>query len=164
MAHEKFLDLSYGENPHQNAALYVEIGRALARALPGREAARTGALVQQRARPRLGAPSSLAEFDEPAAVIVKHNNPCGVGDRATTSARPTRRRWRATRCRRSAGVIALNRPVDQALAERLHENFIEVLIAPGYEEDALDVLTPEGGDPDPRGRRAPRATSRASAT
>ena len=47
------------------------------------------------------------------------------------------------------GVIALNRPVDKALAERLHEQFIEVLIAPGYEEGALDGAAAEGGDPDP---------------
>ena len=51
------------------------------------------------------------------------------------------------------GVIALNRPVDEALAERLHEHFVEVLIAPGYEDGALDGAAAEGGDPDPlRGR------------
>ncbi len=138
MAHEKFLDLSYGENPHQTAALYVETGaraHVLSKVakLHGRALSFNNVLDLDSAR-RL-----LEEFDEPAAVIVKHNNPCGaavaesVGDAYD----------RALACdplSAFGGVIALNRPVNAALAERLHENFIEVLIAPGYDEGALEVL------------------------
>jgi len=138
MAHEKFLELSYGENPHQTAALYVETGarsHVLSRVgkLHGRELSFNNVLDLDSAR-RL-----LDEFDGPAAVIVKHNNPCGaaVADRVGEAYE------KALACdplSAFGAVIALNRPIDRALAERLHENFIEVLIAPGYEDGALDVL------------------------
>jgi phosphoribosylaminoimidazolecarboxamide formyltransferase/IMP cyclohydrolase len=138
MAHEKFLDLSYGENPHQNAALYVEVGarsHVLSRVakLHGRALSFNNVLDLDAAR-RL-----LDEFERAACVIVKHNNPCGValgeeiGDAYAN----------ALACdplSAFGGVIAVNRPVDRALAERLHEHFVEVLIAPGYSEDALEVL------------------------
>ena len=138
-AYEKFLDLSYGENPHQKGALYVETGarsHVLARVskLHGRALSFNNVLDLD------AASKLLAEFSEPAAVIVKHNNPCGaaiadsVGDAYE----------KALACdplSAFGGVIALNRPVDRALAERLHENFIEVLVAPEFAEDALAVLT-----------------------
>ena len=138
MAHEKSLDVSYGENPHQKAALYVEVGvrsHVLSRVakLHGRALSFNNVLDLDAAR-RL-----LAEFQRAACVIIKHNNPCGVavaggiGDAYA----------RALKCDPMSafgGVIALNRRVDRPLAERLHEHFVEVLIAPGYDADALDVL------------------------
>ena len=138
MGHEKFLDLSYGENPHQGAALYVEVGarsHVLSRVakLHGRALSFNNVLDLDAAR-RL-----LDDFEETACVIVKHNNPCGVavGDSVDEAYA------KALACdplSAFGGVIALNRPVHRALAERLHQHFIEVLIAPGYDEDALDVL------------------------
>jgi phosphoribosylaminoimidazolecarboxamide formyltransferase/IMP cyclohydrolase len=138
MAHEKFLDLSYGENPHQKAALYVEVGartHVLSRVakLHGRALSFNNVLDLDAAR-RL-----LDEFDPAACVIVKHNNPCGVAVSEGLGAAYEK----ALACDPMSafgGVIALNRNVDRALAERLHENFIEVLIAPSYDEDALTVL------------------------
>jgi len=138
MSHEKFLDLSYGENPHQSAALYVETGarsHVLSRVakLHGRALSFNNVLDLDAAR-RL-----LSELEEPAAVIIKHNNPCGAaigGDCAEAYAK-------ALACdplSAFGGVIALNGKVDRALAERLHENFVEVLIAPGFDDDALEVL------------------------
>ena len=138
-AYEKFLDLSYGENPHQKAALYVESGarsHVLARMakLHGRALSFNNVLDLD------SATKLLAEFDEPAAVIVKHNNPCGAAigeDIADAYAK-------ALECdplSAFGGVIALNQPVGRSLAEKLHENFIEVLIAPGFSDDALEVLT-----------------------
>ena len=137
-SHEKFLDLSYGENPHQSAALYIETGarsHVLSRVakLHGRALSFNNVLDLDAAR-RL-----LSEFDEPAAVIIKHNNPCG----AAIGGDCTEAYEKALACdplSAFGGVIALNGRVDRALAERLHENFIEVLIAPGYDDDALDVL------------------------
>jgi phosphoribosylaminoimidazolecarboxamide formyltransferase/IMP cyclohydrolase len=137
-AYEKFLDLSYGENPHQNAALYTEVGarsHVLSRVskLHGRALSFNNVLDLDAAR-RL-----LAEFEEPTCVIVKHNNPAGV---AIADA-PGEAYEKALVCDPMSaygGVIALNRPVDEALARRLHENFVEVLIAPGYEGGALEVL------------------------
>ncbi len=158
--YEKFLDLSYGENPHQKAALYVESGarsHVLARMakLHGRELSFNNVLDLD------AATKLLADFDEPAAVIVKHNNPCGAAIAGDVAAAYEK----ALACdplSAFGGVIALNRPVDRALAERLHENFIEVLIAPEYSEDALEVLqqkeairilhNTEDGGPEPRER------------
>ena len=138
MAHEKFLDLAYGENPHQNAALYVEVGarsHVLSRVskLHGRALSFNNVLDLDAAR-RL-----LDEFEGPACVIVKHNNPCGVA----LAERPEEAYEKALACdplSAFGGVIALNRNVDVPLAQRLHEHFIEVLIAPGYDADALEVL------------------------
>jgi phosphoribosylaminoimidazolecarboxamide formyltransferase/IMP cyclohydrolase len=138
MAHEKFLDLSYGENPHQKAALYVEVGirsHVLSRVakLHGRALSFNNVLDLDAAR-RL-----LEEFDQAACVIVKHNNPCGVA-----IAEGIRGAYEnALACDPMSafgGVVALNRNVDRVLAERLHKHFIEVVIAPSYDEDALAVL------------------------
>jgi phosphoribosylaminoimidazolecarboxamide formyltransferase / IMP cyclohydrolase len=138
VALEKFLDLSYGENPHQRAALYTEVGsrsHVLSKVakLHGRALSFNNVLDLDSAR-RL-----LAEFDRPACVIAKHNNPCGVALGETIDEAHAK----ALACdplSAFGGVVALNREVGHALAERLHESFIEVLIAPGYEESALGVL------------------------
>ena len=139
MPHEKFLELSYGENPHQRAALYVETG-ARSHVL-SRVAKRHGrALSFNNVLDLDSARALIDEFERPACVIVKHNNPCGaavagsVGDAYE----------RALACdplSAFGGVIVLNRPIDAALAERLHAHFVEVLLAPGYEQTALDILT-----------------------
>jgi phosphoribosylaminoimidazolecarboxamide formyltransferase/IMP cyclohydrolase len=138
IAHEKFLDLSYGENPHQKAALYVEVGarsHVLSRVakLHGRALSFNNVLDLDAAR-RL-----LDEFEPAACVIVKHNNPCGVATAEGIGVAYEK----ALACDPMSafgGVIALNRNVDGPLAERLHEHFIEVLIAPSYDDDALNVL------------------------
>ncbi len=138
MAYEKFLDLSYGENPHQNAALYVEVGarsHVLSRVakLHGRALSFNNVLDLDAAR-RL-----LDEFEQAACVIVKHNNPCGVAI-ADSIADAYEKALACDPLSAFGGVIALNRPVDRGLAERLHEHFIEALIAPAYDQDALEVL------------------------
>jgi phosphoribosylaminoimidazolecarboxamide formyltransferase / IMP cyclohydrolase len=138
MAHEKFLDLSYGENPHQNAALYVEVGarsHVLSRVakLHGRALSFNNVLDLDAAR-RL-----LDEFEQSACVIVKHNNPCGVAI-ADDAAGAYAKALACDPLSAFGGVVAFNHIVDQALAERLHENFVEVLIAPSYEPEALEVL------------------------
>jgi phosphoribosylaminoimidazolecarboxamide formyltransferase / IMP cyclohydrolase len=138
MAHEKFLDLSYGENPHQSAALYVET--AARSHVLSRVAKRHGrALSFNNVLDLDSARRLLAEFDGPAAVIVKHNNPCGVAV-AGDVAEAYENALACDRMSAFGGVIALNRPVGKALAERLHKNFIEVLIAPGFDDGALEVL------------------------
>jgi phosphoribosylaminoimidazolecarboxamide formyltransferase / IMP cyclohydrolase len=138
LALEKFLDLPYGENPHQNAALYLDMGvrsHVLSRVaqLHGRELSFNNVLDLDSAR-RL-----LDEFDEPACAIIKHNNPCGAAA-ATTVGEAYERAFACDPLSAFGGVIALNGPVDRALAERLNEQFVEVLIAPGYDEEALGVL------------------------
>jgi len=138
-AYEKVLELSYGENPHQRAAYYSRVG------------ARTHLLSQ--VRQHHGKPLSFNnlldldaarrlcdEFDGvPAAVIVKHNNPCGVALAETPLAAYTR----ALECdplSAYGGVVVLNARIDAELAAALAQQFIEVLFAPGYDEDALEIL------------------------
>ncbi len=137
---EKFLDLSYGENPHQRAALYTEVGarsHVLSKVAKqhGRALSFNNVLDLDSAR-RL-----LNEFEgTPACVIVKHNNPCGVATGATALDAYEK----ALACDPTSaygGVIAFNEPIDSALADRLSQNFIEVLIAPAYAEDAMEILT-----------------------
>ena len=141
MSHEKFMELPYGENPHQKAALYVESAAGKHHVLAGRrQAARQGALVQQHPRPRLGA--AAARRVRRAGVRDRQaQQPLRDGHRARPSTRPTRAPSPATRSRRSAACCVFNRPIDGALAERLHQQFIEVLLAPGFEAGAMEVLT-----------------------
>jgi phosphoribosylaminoimidazolecarboxamide formyltransferase/IMP cyclohydrolase len=136
---EKFLDLSYGENPHQRAALYTEVGtrsHVLSRVAKqhGKALSFNNVLDLDSARKLVG------ELSGPGCVIVKHNNPCGVAEGATA----LEAYEKALACDPASafgGVIAFNDPIDRTLAERLAENFIEVLIAPGYFEGAMEILT-----------------------
>ncbi len=138
IALEKELDLSYGENPHQRAALYSEVG-VRSHALSGISKLHGRALSFNNVLDLDSARVSTGDFEEPACTIVKHNNPCGVavGEDALDAYR------KALACdplSAFGGVIALNRPIEVALAEALHENFVEVLIAPGFDDGALEVL------------------------
>ncbi len=136
---EKFLDLSYGENPHQRAALYTEVGarsHALSKVAKqhGKSLSFNNVLDLDSGR------KILNEFEGPACVIVKHNNPCG----AAIGSSCLEAYEKALACdpvSAFGGVICFNGEIDLALAERLHENFVEVLIAPAYADDAMEVLT-----------------------
>jgi phosphoribosylaminoimidazolecarboxamide formyltransferase / IMP cyclohydrolase len=137
-SYEKVSDLRYGENPHQRAAFYARVGApthllAGVRQLHGKELSFNNLLDLSAAR------ELVEDFDGPACAIVKHNNPCGcaVGERAQDAYE------RAFACDPQSaygGVIAVNRPVDCALAQELGKQFIEVLLAPAYDADALEVL------------------------
>jgi phosphoribosylaminoimidazolecarboxamide formyltransferase/IMP cyclohydrolase len=137
-AFEKVVDLSYGENPHQRAAYYEEAGvrtHLLARTvkLHGKELSFNNLLDLDSGR-RL-----LREFELPAAAILKHNNPCGAAVGETLDEAYDK----AIACDPESafgGVVVLNRRVDAELAEKLTENFVELLFAPGYGEGALEIL------------------------
>ena len=138
IALDKVLDLSYGENPHQRAAYYAERG-AQAHLLSNVEQLHGKDLSFNNLNDLSAAVSLARELDVPACVIVKHANPCGVAmgdtvgdayDRALASD-PTSA---------YGGIVVVNRKVDAALGERLAEQFVEVLFAPGYDDDALDAL------------------------
>jgi phosphoribosylaminoimidazolecarboxamide formyltransferase/IMP cyclohydrolase len=135
---EKFLDLSYGENPHQRGALYTEVGargHVLSRVSKehGKDLSFNNVLDLDSAR------SLLADLDDPACVIVKHNTPCGAAE-GESALDAYEKALACDPLSAFGGVIALNRPVDEELARRLHENFVEVLIAPGYEGEAMATL------------------------
>jgi phosphoribosylaminoimidazolecarboxamide formyltransferase/IMP cyclohydrolase len=135
----KELECSYGENPHQRGAYYSEIGAP--QHLLGGVAVRHGKPLSYNNLLDVDAARGLvAEFTDPAVVIIKHNNPCGVslGDDLASAY------LRAKACdpvSAFGGVYAVNRTVDLALAEHLAEMFVEVLWAPGYDDDAFEVLT-----------------------
>jgi phosphoribosylaminoimidazolecarboxamide formyltransferase/IMP cyclohydrolase len=137
-SYEKVLDLPYGENPHQRAAYYSEIGArthlmSMVSKLHGRELTFNNLLDLDGGR-RL-----VDEFELPVAAIIKHNNPCGVAIAA--GAEQAFDKALATDPQSAyGGIYCFNRRVDRALAEKLHAQFAEVIFAPGYDEDALEVL------------------------
>jgi phosphoribosylaminoimidazolecarboxamide formyltransferase/IMP cyclohydrolase len=137
-AFEKVLDLSYGENPHQRAAYYAQAGArthllSMVSKLHGKELSFNNLLDLDSGR-RL-----VEEFEVPAAAIVKHNNPCGCAVEADAAA-AFDAALATDRMSAFGGVYCFNRKVDKALAEKLHEIFVELVYAPGYDDDALEVL------------------------
>jgi phosphoribosylaminoimidazolecarboxamide formyltransferase / IMP cyclohydrolase len=137
-SYAKVSDLRYGENPHQQAAFYARAGApthllAGVSQLHGKELSFNNLLDLSSAR------ELVEEFSDPACVIVKHNNPCGCAVAASGQVAYER----AFACDPESaygGVIAVNRPVDAAFAEQLGKQFIEVLLAPGYDQAALEIL------------------------
>src|SRR5271168_4649497 len=137
-AYEKVSDLRYGENPHQSAAFYARTGASThlldgVRQLHGKELSFNNLLDLSSAR------ELVEDFQAPACAILKHNNPCGcaVADNGRVAYE------RAFACDPQSaygGVIAVNRRIDRAFAEELNKQFIEVLLAPGFDADALELL------------------------
>jgi phosphoribosylaminoimidazolecarboxamide formyltransferase/IMP cyclohydrolase len=129
--------LRYGENPHQQAALYWtgETGIAGAEQLQGRELSYNN-LVDLDAAWQL-----ILEFQEPAAAIIKHTNPCGCAESATLT-ESYRLAFEADPISAFGGILAFNRPVDLPTAEEILKNrtMVEAIAAPGYSREALQVL------------------------
>ncbi len=130
--------LRYGENPHQKAALYesaafVGTGIAQATQLQGKE------LSYNNINDADAALECVAEFSEPAAVIVKHMNPCGVAIGSNLHDAYVKA-FSCDTVSAFGGIIALNRPLDRATAEEIAKIFVEVIIAPSVDEDALAVM------------------------
>jgi phosphoribosylaminoimidazolecarboxamide formyltransferase / IMP cyclohydrolase len=136
--YEKVLDLPYGENPHQRAAYYTEAGArthllSMVSKLHGKELSFNNLLDLDAAR-RL-----VDEFEVPAAAIIKHNNPCGCAV-GSQPAEAFERALATDRMSAFGGVMCFNRKVDLAVAEQLASMFIELVCAPEYDEDALELL------------------------
>jgi phosphoribosylaminoimidazolecarboxamide formyltransferase/IMP cyclohydrolase len=137
-AFDKVLDLAYGENPHQRAAFYAERGRRTH--LLSRVEQLRGKPLSFNNLNDLSAARLLArEFDEPASVIVKHANPCGVAT-ARTMEEAHAKALASDPVSAYGGVVVLNRAVTAALGETLAEQFVEVLFAPGFDEQAMEAL------------------------
>ncbi|MGZ4334787.1 MAG: bifunctional phosphoribosylaminoimidazolecarboxamide formyltransferase/IMP cyclohydrolase [Gaiellaceae bacterium] len=143
VALEKVLDLAYGENPHQRAAYYAERG---ARShLLSRVEQRHGKELSFNNLNDLNAARLLArEFTLPACVIVKHANPCGVAIGATAE-EAYDKALASDPTSAYGGVVVFNDEVEHVLGEKLAEQFVEVLFAPGYTEGALAALTRKQG-------------------
>jgi phosphoribosylaminoimidazolecarboxamide formyltransferase/IMP cyclohydrolase len=136
---EKVLDLSYGENPHQRAAYYAEANAR--RHLLSRVDQRAGRELSFNNLNDLDAARAvLREFTMPTCVIVKHANPCGCG-MASTIEDAYEKALAADPVSAYGGIVALNRRVEPALAERIEQQFVEVLLARGFDDDALVRLS-----------------------
>jgi phosphoribosylaminoimidazolecarboxamide formyltransferase / IMP cyclohydrolase len=135
---DKVLDLSYGENPHQRAAYYADRG-ARAHLLSRVEQLHGKAISFNNLNDLSAARLVCREFAVPACVIVKHANPCGVALGATIE-EAYDKALASDPVSAYGGIVVLNRDVDAALGEKLAEQFVEVLFAPGYDEAALEAL------------------------
>ncbi len=138
LSYEKRMDLRYGENPHQQAALYVDalfLAASVAKAeqLHGKELSYNNIVDADAAL------ACVLEFEQPCAVAVKHANPCGVAT-AECVYEAYRRAYTADPVSIFGGIVAVNRPLDAETAEMMKEIFLEVVIAPEFSEEALDIL------------------------
>lgn len=132
---EKKAGLRYGENPHQAAALYSSGtgGLADAEQLHGKEMSYNNYVDTDAAR------RAAYDFAQPAVAIIKHANPCGIAV-AADIAQAHARAHACDPVSAFGGVIAANRPVSAAMADQIAEVFTEVIVAPGYEAGALEIL------------------------
>ncbi len=136
---KKQKELRYGENPHQRAALYQgekEAGLSSAKKISGKDLSFNNFLDLDAAL------SIVREFKDPAAVVIKHTNPCGVGC-ASSLANAFKKAYSGDPLSAFGSIIGLNKAVDRATAEEIaspEKKFIEAIIAPDYEEEALEIL------------------------
>jgi phosphoribosylaminoimidazolecarboxamide formyltransferase/IMP cyclohydrolase len=150
---EKQQPLRYGENPHQAAALYIPAGKppsglAAAKQLQGKELSYNNYVDLEAAR------SIAAEFHKPAAVIIKHNNPCGTAEQESLL-NAYLQAYACDPVSAFGGVLAFNRTVDAATAEEVAKLFVECIAAPGFDRKARELFAakknlrllelPEGG-------------------
>lgn len=136
---EKSQDMRYGENPHQSAAFYKEIGKfegsiAASKQLHGKE------LSYNNIADADAAIAIVKEFDEPAIVAVKHANPCGVaiGDDIYSA---YVRAYKADPVSIFGGIVASNREIDAKTAEEISKIFLEIVIAPSFTKEAFDIIS-----------------------
>ncbi len=139
MTFEKVQDMRYGENPHQSAAFYREIGKKKgsitdAVQLHGKE------LSFNNINDTNGALELLKEFTEPTVVACKHGNPCGVGS-ADNIYDAWVKAFNADKTSIFGGIVVINREVTKEMAQEMKEIFLEVVVAPSYEKEALELLT-----------------------
>jgi len=131
-------ELRYGENPHQAAALYTPAGRlpeglAAAKQLQGKELSYNNYVDLEAAR------SLVAEFERPAAVIIKHNNPCGAAQQSTL-VEAYLKAFASDPVSAFGGVLAFNHIVDAVTAEEVAKLFVECIVAPGFADRAQEIF------------------------
>ncbi len=138
LTYEKVQEMRYGENPHQKAALYKEVGKCdgsltIATQLNGKE------LSFNNINDTNGALELLKEFEEPTVVACKHGNPCGVGS-GSDIYEAWSKAFSADKTSIFGGIVTVNREVTVKMAEEMKEIFLEVIVAPSFEKEALDIL------------------------
>jgi phosphoribosylaminoimidazolecarboxamide formyltransferase/IMP cyclohydrolase len=137
LAYAKLSDLRYGENPHQQGALYRPAhgvgGFANAQVLHGKEPSFNNILDADAAW------RVVSDFSDQAVVVIKHTNPCGLAVH-DDQAEAYRRAYEGDTTSAFGGIVGFNRPVTNAAVEAMKGVFYEVVVAPGYEPDALEIL------------------------
>ncbi len=136
---KKAQELRYGENPHQRAAFYREYALtepsvSNAVQLQGKELSYNNILDLDSAY------ETVKEFEEPAVVIIKHNNPCGVAISFASLADAYRKARDCDPVSAFGGIVGFNRPVDVETAREMRDLFLEAIIAPGFDPEALELL------------------------
>lgn len=136
---KKAQELRYGENPHQRAAFYrddlqTEPSVSNAVQLQGKELSYNNILDLDSAY------ETVKEFEEIAVVIIKHNNPCGVATSLTSLVEAYQKARDCDPVSAFGGIVGFNRPVDRETALEMREIFLEAIIAPGYDPEALEIL------------------------
>ena len=139
LAYKSKEELRYGENPHQRAAFYKEVGKregtlAGAIQLHGKE------LSFNNINDANGCIETLKEFDEPTVVAVKHANPCGIGS-GEDILEAYEKAYECDKVSIFGGIVAANREINEKVAGKINEIFIEIVMAPSFTEKALEVLT-----------------------
>lgn len=138
LTYEKVQQMRYGENPHQMAAFYQEVGNTKGlltniKQLHGKE------LSFNNINDTHGALELLKEFDEPTVVACKHANPCGVAS-ADTIAQAYNKAYVSDPVSIFGGILVANREIDKATAEEINKIFLEIVLAPSFSEEALEIL------------------------
>lgn len=138
LTYEKVQEMRYGENPHQKGALYKEIGKCVgslttAKQLNGKE------LSFNNINDTNGALELLKEFDEPTIVACKHGNPCGVGS-SENIYDAWKKAYESDKVSIFGGIVVSNREITKEVAEEMKEIFLEVIVAPSFTQEALDLL------------------------
>lgn len=133
LGYRKKQTLRYGENPHQSAAWYIDANNPFEHQIQGKE------LSFNNINDASAALQCVSEFDAPTCVVVKHANPCGVAS-AQRIEEAFSRAWAADSKSAFGGIVALNRPCTKTIANILTGVFIEIILAPGFSEEALELF------------------------
>lgn len=138
LTYEKVQNMRYGENPHQKAALYKEIGKCegsltTAKQLNGKE------LSFNNINDTNGALELLKEFEEPTVVACKHGNPCGVGS-SSDIYEAWQKAFHADKTSIFGGIVVANEEINIKMAKEMKEIFLEVIVAPSFAPEALEIL------------------------
>jgi len=139
MQFAKAQDLRYGENPHQKAVFYREKDKTLsaipnARQLQGKELSYNNIMDGDAAW------SMVSDFTEPAAIVMKHSNPCGAATSESGIKDAYIKAMATDPLSAFGGIVSFNRPVDRETAEEMAKTFLEVIIAPSFDKEALEIL------------------------
>lgn len=136
----KVQELRYGENPHQKAAFYSERNPSIS-AIPNARQIQGKELSYNNIMDSDAAWQMVSDFEKPAVIIIKHANPCGAATSDGEIALAYRKALETDPVSAFGGIVALNRRVDKKTAEEIAKTFLEVIIAPGFDEEAVALLS-----------------------